>query len=104
MAKQQKRPVSLSRISNPRFGYSGQWTHSASPTSKNAYPAPYVVSLAKDGNWSCSCMNWTRTHPREDCKHIMRVKLSVNTPAPAVTMASTPSLALPTYTGRKMRD
>src|SRR5208282_68433 len=37
---------------------------------------PYTVSEANDGNWSCSCMAWTRNHPREDCKHIMRVKLA----------------------------
>src|SRR5271166_1561749 len=81
MAKQQKRAVEVHKIANPRYGNKGQWTVSASPTSKNLNPDPYTVSLANDGNWSCACMIWTRTHPREDCKHIMRVKLAEAVPA-----------------------
>jgi len=78
------------------FTYENRWAVTGSAS-------PYIVSEAKDGNWACSCMAWTRTHPREDCKHILRIKLQENTPAPAPTMSSAPSLAVITYTGRKMR-
>lgn len=43
--------------------------------------APYVIthynhtngSTTEEG-WACSCMAFTRNTPREDCKHILRVK------------------------------
>jgi hypothetical protein len=101
MARQQKQAVEVHKIANPRFGYNGQWTVSASPTTKTPNPDPYVVSHAKDGNWSCSCMAWTRNHPREDCKHIMRVKLQENTP---VEVKVTPKMQFVQSTGRVFRD
>lgn len=100
MAKQQKRAVRVSKIANPRYGYKGQWTVSASPTSKNPNPDPYTVSLANDGNWSCACMIWTRNHPREDCKHIMRIKLAEAVPA---EVKIEPSMQFVQATGRKFR-
>jgi hypothetical protein len=41
--------------------------------------SPYIVSISDEsgGTWACSCPAWTRTVPREDCKHIMRVRLLV---------------------------
>jgi len=74
MAKQQKKQVTVTGKS-PSYAYRNQWYVSGSATE------PYIVSEAKDGNWSCSCMAWTRNHPREDCKHIMRVKLQESKPA-----------------------
>jgi hypothetical protein len=68
---------------------------------------PYVVSETTHGDWLCSCPAWTKNSPREDCKHIFRVKLeralSWDEHTPAVTMASNPSLRKITYSGRKMR-
>jgi hypothetical protein len=94
MAKQAKAAVIVTTLPTS-YGYKNRWGVSGSAQT------PYVVSLATDGNWACSCMAWTRTHPREDCKHIMRVKLQTAAP---VVQAPNPSLALPTYSGRKMRD
>ena len=74
MAKQQKKQVTVTGKS-PSYAYRNQWYVSGSAAE------PYIVSEAKDGNWSCSCMAWTRNHPREDCKHIMRVKLQESKPA-----------------------
>ena len=101
MAKQTKRPVTISKILNPRYGYKSQWFHSASPTPKNSNPDPYVVSLANDGNWSCDCMNWTRTHPREHCKHILRIQVQENTP---VEIKIEPKMQFVQATGRMFRD
>jgi hypothetical protein len=99
MAQQLKKQVTVTWLP-PTYSYRNRWAVSGSAAT------PYTISEAKDGNWACSCMAWTRTTPREDCKHILRVKLQQMKPqasAPAVTVASTPSLAIATYTGRKMR-
>ena len=101
MAKQQKRAVEIHKIVNPRFGYVSQWTHGASPTKNNSSPDPYTVREAKDGNWSCSCMNWTRNHPREDCKHILRVKMQEAKP---VEVKVQPKMQFVQATGRVFRD
>lgn len=35
----------------------------------------YVVGIAADGGYGCSCPAWTKgKHAREDCKHILQVK------------------------------
>lgn len=94
MAKQSKAAVTVTDLPNS-YGYKRRWAVSGSAAT------PYVVSESTDGNWACSCMNWTRTHPREDCKHIMRVKLQT---AQHVPVPVNNSLAMPTYSGRKMRD
>ena len=98
MAKQTKREVKITE-KTPSYGYKRQWYHDASPTKRTPFPDPYIVSEAKDGNWSCACMNWTRTHPREDCKHIMRVKMKVSAPAQIVPARSTQV----EFTGRVFR-
>ncbi len=82
MAKQQKKQVTVTGKS-PSYAYRNQWYVSGSAAE------PYIVSEAKDGNWSCSCMAWTRNHPREDCKHIMRVKLQESKPAEIPNVNST---------------
>lgn len=46
--------------------------------------APYIVSHKKDGEWQCSCPAWTRNTPREDCKHILKVKLVEKVPSSIV--------------------
>ena len=94
MARQSKAVVTVTALPNS-YGYKRRWAVSGSAAT------PYTVSEATDGNWACSCMNWTRTVPREDCKHVMRVKLMTATPIP---VPINKSLTLPTYTGRKMRD
>jgi hypothetical protein len=97
MAKQQKKEVTVTKSGDTAsWGhYKNKWYVSGSAAS------PYVVSEAKDGNWACSCMAWTRNHPREDCKHIMRVKLQENTP---VEVKITPKMQFVQSTGRKFRD
>src|ERR1039458_3428347 len=95
MAKQQKQAVTVTRKQIVlHYAYKNQWHVSGSAAS------PYIVSEAKDGNWSCSCMAWTRNHPREDCKHIMRVKLSEAVPA---EVKVEPSMQFVQATGRKFR-
>jgi hypothetical protein len=37
----------------------------------------YTVSEYNDNSWACACMNWTRTVPRADCKHILKKKLEL---------------------------
>jgi len=76
MAKQQKKAVTVEKKERFDSGtYRGQWRVSGSASE------PYIVSHYHDDNWACSCMAWTRNHPREDCKHIMRVKLAEAVPA-----------------------
>jgi hypothetical protein len=99
MAKQQKKEVTVT-VRPLQYGtqtgpYKGQWYVSGSAAS------PYTVSEAKDSNWSCSCMAWTRNHPREDCKHIMRVKLQEAVPAEVKINSS---MQFVQSTGRKFRD
>ncbi len=95
MARQQKKEVTVTRL---MFGnvhvYKVQWSVSGSAASA------YTVSEAKDGNWSCSCMAWTRNHPREDCKHILIVKLREAIPAP---VKIEPKMQFVQATGRKFR-
>jgi hypothetical protein len=103
MARQQKKEVRVRAISGyPNSSqYKRQWAVDASPTTKTPNPNPYTVSEAKDGNWSCSCMAWTRNHPREDCKHIMRVKLQEAVPA---EIKVSPKMQFVQSTGRVFRD
>ena len=103
MARQQKKEVRVREISGyPNSSqYKRQWAVDASPTKNNLYPNPYTVSEAKDGNWSCSCMNWTRTHPRTECKHILKVQISTNTP---VEVKIEPKMMFVQSTGRVFRD
>jgi hypothetical protein len=39
---------------------------------------PYTVSIKSGGTdvgtWGCSCPDWTKHMPRQDCKHILQVK------------------------------
>jgi hypothetical protein len=93
MAKQQKKAVTVGR-KTPSYGYKNQWYVSGSAAT------PYTVSEANDGNWSCSCPAWTRNHPREDCKHVMRVKLAEAVPA---EVKVEPSMVATVSTGRMFR-
>jgi len=34
----------------------------------------YIVSETIEGGWQCSCKAWTTHKPRQDCKHILKVK------------------------------
>lgn len=96
MARQQKAPVTVTKlVRTSSHHYKNQWNVSGSAA------LPYTVSEATDGNWSCSCMAWTRNHPREDCKHIMRVKLRENTP---VEVKVEPKMQFVQSTGRVFRD
>lgn len=62
----------------------------------------YTVTEYTDGTWACACMNWTRTVPRQDCKHILtQQKLNSNGfVAPTVSGVRVAADA----TGRKFRD
>jgi hypothetical protein len=69
--------------------YKGQWDV---PSSSGRRNTTYKVSQRHDGNWECSCMNWTRTVPRKPCKHILTKQLELlqasSTPAPVKTVAA----------------
>ena len=95
MARQQKKEVTVTRKPNVAGAYKNQWYVSGSTA------MPYTVSEAKDGNWSCSCMDWTRTHPREDCKHVLRVKMAEAVPA---EIKVEPKMQFVQATGRMFRD
>lgn len=54
---------------------------------------PYIVSHKKNAagtslEWQCSCPAWCTTTPREDCKHILKVKLVENIPLSTKTNGS----------------
>jgi hypothetical protein len=38
--------------------------------SESAPGRMYTISLDGNGDYSCSCLGWTRHVPRKDCKHI----------------------------------
>jgi hypothetical protein len=61
-------------------------------------PKPYVVSRRdNDALWACSCPSWAKHTPREDCKHILSVKLSEKIPVMPATPgvgSMSPELAL----------
>jgi len=66
----------LPKSSSPMF--TEQWA--VQGTAK----APYIVSrkggykatsAAEAKAWQCSCKSWTTTVPRQDCKHVVSVKL-----------------------------
>jgi len=81
--------------------YRRQWHVDALPTKNNSNLPPYTVSIPRWGDmWQCSCINWTRNHPREDCKHIMRVKLQEAVPA---QIGATQSMIAVQSTGRMFR-
>lgn len=42
----------------------------------------YHKLLAHNERWECACPNWTQNTPREDCKHILLVKLMLQTMSP----------------------
>jgi hypothetical protein len=47
---------------------------------QGAARVPYIVSWKKINHptqteWQCSCKSWTTTVPRQDCKHVVAVKL-----------------------------
>lgn len=57
---------------------------------------PYIISHKKDAagsdiEWQCSCPAWTTSKPREDCKHILKVKLIEGVP---LTMKTDTSVLL----------
>jgi len=54
--------------------YKQQWTVTSSDGKRE-----YIVSVTTDGQWSCSCVGWTRHMPR-DCKHIKGKKGKTNEP------------------------
>lgn len=53
------------------MAYQQQWQV---PSQSSKGKKMYTVSLRHDGTFECACMNWTRTVPREDCKHILKVR------------------------------
>jgi len=70
----------LPKSSSPMFVE--QWIYQGSAK------APYIVSrkggykgtgyatdAQKAQEWQCSCKSWTTTVPRQDCKHVVAVKL-----------------------------
>jgi hypothetical protein len=76
--------------------YARQWNV------KGSRPAPYVVSLGGIGDWRCSCFAWTQNIPREDCKHVLRVKLKLVSGEGKIE--TVPSLPVPKKTvGRRFR-
>lgn len=60
-----------------------KWVHRWPVVSESAYGGEtYNVALARDGTWGCSCKGWIfqKARPREDCKHILRVKREIEEP------------------------
>ena len=74
--------------------------------------APYVISKKqKTGEWQCSCPDWSKHVPREDCKHILKVKMQEgilvtkekNIFSAPVVPVQNQGMALPAPKGRKFR-
>lgn len=66
----------LPKVNSPMW--TDQW--SVLGSAKEPYIVSHKTTGAKLGNvtedgWACSCMAFTRNTPREDCKHILKVKL-----------------------------
>lgn len=38
----------------------------------------YIVSLSREGEWSCACVGWTSHMPRKACRHIKEAKETGN--------------------------
>lgn len=70
----------LPKVNSPMW--TDQWSYQGSGQQ------PYIISRKKSSNqdilqstsWACSCPAWTRNMPREDCKHILKVKLMEKVP------------------------
>lgn len=67
----------LPKSSSPMW--TDQWAVQGSATT-----TPYIISRKTAGVsgvlWGCSCPAWTKNSPREDCKHILTVKLGEKIP------------------------
>lgn len=56
---------------------------------------PYIVShknnaQGSEDEWQCSCPSWTGNMPREDCKHILKIKLVEKVPIVPTTVILLP--------------
>lgn len=69
-------------LTEVRYGYERQWEVQGSAKT------PYIVSLRTNGIYECSCLAWTRTTPREDCKHILLIKLAYVMPGAVGSLAT----------------
>jgi hypothetical protein len=65
---------------------------------------PYIVSHKKDGEWQCSCPAWTTTTPREDCKHILKVKLYEKVPMSKTTVFTKQVIQVDTNAGMALKS
>lgn len=83
--------------------YKAQFTVTGkSKNRKTGKPYEYTVSIRHDETWECSCPNWTQNHPREDCKHILAMKLK-QTAGFVAPLVVDDKLSLEQATGRKFR-
>lgn len=60
----------------------------------------YTVSLKHDGSWECSCPAWTRQSPRQDCKHVLQIRLQTQVPVAQPVKQTPVSVEV---TGRRFR-
>lgn len=61
----------------------------------------YVVSQCEDKTFACSCPNWTRNMPREECKHILRQRLTMI--GTSIILSPNSVLTIKQVSGRKFR-
>jgi hypothetical protein len=52
----------------------GLWKFRWEMPSDSSPGTTYVVAMDEHGEWGCGCNGWRMHFPRNDCKHIRRVK------------------------------
>jgi hypothetical protein len=95
----------MKKISNvaPQLISSTQWEKQWSVEgSRGNY---YKVSQHQDSTFACACKAWTTTTPREDCKHILLVRLQSiqQTATPQTNTTVSPVNQITQVTGRRFR-
>ncbi|SRR6266566_8296667 len=102
LAKWQKKWKAEAEATAMALKKSTQWTEQWKVLSSNGRKE-YIVSKCADGTFACSCPNWTRNFPREDCKHILKKRLEfASFPTPPINVNI--NVGLRTPKGRKFRD
>lgn len=55
------------------------WPVQGSPSRKTGVTPTWEVIQFVDGSFTCNCPSWCKNTPRTDCKHILKIKLTLAT-------------------------
>ena len=71
-----KLPKSSSPLWTDQWSYQGSAKAPYIVSRKQGYKGNgYATAQQKAQEWQCSCKSWTTTMPRQNCKHIIAIKL-----------------------------